>query len=63
MSSNDRSFRIRSATPADVPDLHALIRGLAEYERLSDICVSTEDDLASALFGEVPGRRSVDCTS
>ena len=59
MSSNDRSFRIRSATPADVPDLHALIRGLAEYERLSDICVSTEDDLASALFGEIPAAEAL----
>ena len=28
-----------------------MIRELAEYERLSHLCVSTEDDLARALFG------------
>jgi GNAT superfamily N-acetyltransferase len=59
MISNDRSFRVTSARPEDVPDLHALIRGLAEYERLSDICVSTEDDLASALFGEIPAAEAL----
>ena len=52
-SSNGRSFRIASATPADVPDLHALIAGLADYERLTDICVATQHDLEQALFGEV----------
>ena len=52
-SSNGRSFRIASATPADVPELHALIAGLADYERLTGICVATQHDLEQALFGEV----------
>jgi len=52
-SSNGRSFRIASAVPADVPELHALIAGLADYERLTDICVATQHDLEQALFGEV----------
>ena len=43
-------FRIAPARPADVADLHRLVRGLAEYERLSDLCVSTEADLRRALF-------------
>jgi GNAT superfamily N-acetyltransferase len=43
-------FRIAAARPADVADLHALVRALAAYERLSDLCVSTEDDLHRALF-------------
>lgn len=51
-SSNDRTFRIEAATPADLPDLHALIAGLAEYERLKEICVATQHDLQAALFGE-----------
>ena len=48
---NERErFRVAAARPADVPDLHALVRGLAEYERLSDLCISTEADLHRALF-------------
>lgn len=47
-------FRILPATPGDVPSLHALVRALAEYERLSDICTSTEADLHAALFGPRP---------
>ena len=31
-----------------------MIRGLAEYEGLSKLCVSTEADLADALFGGHP---------
>jgi GNAT superfamily N-acetyltransferase len=51
---NERSFRIAPASRADVPDLQALVRRLAEYERLGAICVSTESDLAEALFGSRP---------
>lgn len=53
-SSNARSFRINAATPQDVPDLQRLVRALAEYERLTALCTSTEADLASALFGAHP---------
>jgi GNAT superfamily N-acetyltransferase len=52
-------IRIRPARPADVADLHRLIRGLAEYERLTDICVATEDDLGAALFGAVPAAEAL----
>ena len=31
-----------------------MIRGLAEYERLTHLCVTTEADLFAALFGENP---------
>jgi GNAT superfamily N-acetyltransferase len=47
-------FTIAAATPADVPEIHALIRALADYERLTPICVSTETDIAKALFGPHP---------
>ena len=43
---------IRPATPADVPTIAELIRGLAEYERLSDYVTLQEDLLAEHLFGK-----------
>ena len=51
---NDRSFAIVPATAADIPAIVELIRALADYERLSHLCVSTEADLAAALFGTRP---------
>lgn len=45
---------LRSATRADVPVILALIRGLAEYERLADECVATEAALTETLFGARP---------
>jgi GNAT superfamily N-acetyltransferase len=42
---------IRPAVEADVPQLVAMIRELAEYENLADQVVCTEEDLARALFG------------
>lgn len=51
---NARSFTVAPATPDDVPAIVELIRGLAEYERLAHLCVSTEADLHAALFGPRP---------
>ena len=48
---NGRSFRIDPARPNDVADLQRLVRALADYERLTAICTSSEVDLADALFG------------
>ena len=42
---------IRQAVEADVPELVAMIRELAEYEQLADQVVITEEDLARTLFG------------
>ncbi len=44
--------RIREATEEDVPLILSLIRELAEYEKLSDEVVATEDGLQDSLFGE-----------
>jgi len=48
------AFAIRAATRRDIPELHAMIRALAEFEQLSHLCVATELDLADALFGSEP---------
>jgi len=45
---------LRAATAADVPQVLAFIRALAEYERLLHAVVATEDGLRRALFGPRP---------
>lgn len=45
---------IRTATPADVPVLHTLIRELAEYEKALSEARATPDQLHEALFGPHP---------
>jgi GNAT superfamily N-acetyltransferase len=52
-------YLISTAEPHDVPAIHALIRGLAEYERLADACQSTEADIANALFGAKPAAEAL----
>ena len=43
---------IAPATEADVPTIHALIRELAEYEKLTHVMTATEAALRRDLFGE-----------
>jgi GNAT superfamily N-acetyltransferase len=50
MKTND--IQVRSATPDDVPLLVQLIHGLAEYERLLDQCIASEELLYEHLFGK-----------
>ena len=45
---------IRTATPADVPVIHSMVRELAEYEKSSEEARATEEQLREALFGERP---------
>jgi GNAT superfamily N-acetyltransferase len=45
---------IRPAVPADLAQIGALIRELAEYERLEADVTMTEDDLGAGLFGPRP---------
>ena len=45
---------LRFGRPEDVSTIFRLIRGLAEYERLSDAVVGKEDLLREHLFGERP---------
>ena len=46
------SFHIRRAERADLPALHRLVIGLARYERLEDLVVSTPEDFERALFAD-----------
>jgi GNAT superfamily N-acetyltransferase len=48
-------LEIRAATEGDVPLILSLIKELAEYERLSQEVVVTEEALRNSLFGERPG--------
>ncbi|MFI6940620.1 GNAT family N-acetyltransferase [Streptomyces sp. NPDC050418] len=45
---------IRTATPADIPVIHAMVRELAEYEKALDEANATEEQLHTALFGDHP---------
>lgn len=48
------SLRIEPAREQDVPVILDFIRQLAEYEKLSNAVVATEDSLRATLFGERP---------
>lgn len=52
MSAPIAGFAIRTAGPADVPELLAMVRELAEYERLSAYVTASEQDYQRALFGD-----------
>jgi GNAT superfamily N-acetyltransferase len=45
---------IRTATAADVPAIHAMVRELADYEKALDEARASEEQLREALFGERP---------
>ncbi|MEU8432570.1 GNAT family N-acetyltransferase [Streptomyces sp. NPDC029216] len=45
---------IREAVPGDVPEIQAMIRELAEYEKLPHEARATQEQLGEALFGERP---------
>lgn len=45
------AFQVRSATPADVAQMHSMIIELAEFEKAVDEVIATEEQLERALFG------------
>ena len=57
--SRDAEVRIVAAREEDVPIILALIRALAEYEKLLHECVATEADLHRWLFGPRPAAKTV----
>lgn len=50
---------LRPATPADIPSVLRLIRGLADYERLLDRVTATQAGLTEALFGIQPRAHAI----
>ena len=52
-------IRIRLAQPDDAPLLLELIKGLAEYEKLSDQVSATAQDLRDTLFGARPAAEAL----
>lgn len=50
---------IRFATEADVPLILQFIRALAEYEKLSQFVVATEEALRDSLFGARPAAEAL----
>jgi GNAT superfamily N-acetyltransferase len=59
VSDGGGALTIRAATPADVPLLLGLFAELAEYEKLTDQLVATEERLDAALFGERPAAEAL----
>jgi GNAT superfamily N-acetyltransferase len=50
---------IRAATAADVGAMLALMRELAEFEKLTHLFIATEADLQDALFGTRPSAEAI----
>jgi GNAT superfamily N-acetyltransferase len=53
-SAKSHDVVIREAVVTDVPAIQALIRELAEFEKLADQVVATEETLRETLFGQSP---------
>jgi GNAT superfamily N-acetyltransferase len=51
---HDERVRIAAATGSDTAVILRMIRGLAEYEKMSDRVTATEDALREHLFGARP---------
>lgn len=47
-------YRLRAALAADIPTILALMREMAEFEKLEDIFKATEDSLHRSFFGDTP---------
>jgi len=59
MDGTKEGLRIERATPRDVPLILRLIKALAEYERMSDEVIATEEGLHETLFGARPSAEVV----
>lgn len=53
-TSDQASVVLRAAQPDDAAAITALMRELADYEKLAHLFVATADDLREALFGTRP---------
>jgi GNAT superfamily N-acetyltransferase len=55
----EKGFTIAPARPGDAAEVHALVRALADYEKLDAACVSTIADIDRALFGPQPAAEAL----
>ncbi|SAL46850.1 GNAT family N-acetyltransferase [Caballeronia telluris] len=53
------SALIRTATPADISAIFALMLELAEFEKLTHLFIATEDGVRDALFGARPAAEAL----
>ena len=56
---NQPELTVRPATPDDVPQIMAFIRGIAEFEHLTHQVEATEDGLRETLFGDSPAAEAL----
>lgn len=56
---NGNVFTIAKAAAGDAAEIHALVRALADYEKLDAACVSTVGDIERALFGPHPAAEAL----
>lgn len=56
---SQNQIRIEAATPDDISLVLKFIKGLAEYERLTDAVVATEQNLRESLFGSQSNAEAV----
>jgi GNAT superfamily N-acetyltransferase len=56
-------IEIRKAEVGDVPVILGFSQSLAEYERLRDSCVATEEKLRATLFSEKPAAEVIIASS
>ena len=54
MNAPPAAIRVVPATERDTPLVVSFIHRLAEYERMAELCVATEDDVRRTLFGDSP---------
>lgn len=54
MTTNASAISIRKAVQDDLPLILQFIESLAEYEKLRDACVASEDKLRATLFSDNP---------
>lgn len=59
MTTSTPAHTLRPAAPADVPAIVGLIHELADFEKLTHLCVVTPELLLPQLFGERPAAEAV----
>lgn len=56
---SSESFQIRPVGPPDLPELLAMMRELADFEKLAHLVTATEADYHESLFGEKPAAEAL----